>query len=550
MDIFSISQSKQDLDRISRITDILVKFQAEQFAERIRIEEKLPIRIFKKKAQPEMARRTPQERLRLMFEELGTTFVKFGQLLSTRGDIIGTDYAAELSKLQDRMRPFPTEQARAIVVKELGKPISEVFSVFENEPIASASIGQIHRATLKNGNKVVVKVQRPNIRDTITEDLRLMHYLASLVNKHIPEMRKYDPIYLVNEFDRSIMKELDFFRESRNAARLKRNFKSDTSIHVPSVYEEMCTERVMVMEEIKGTKLSEIINMNVNTSKYDKKLIAKRCVKAFFKMVLEDGFYHADMHPGNIMIMNHSVIGLLDFGRVGTIDKEMAERIFRLALFAVEGDVNGLVAHMIRTGMISENADIDAFKADVSDVLDTYYSTRIVDVKMGQMLSDLMAVLGKYDFNRPREIAELTRALLILEGVGNELYPRFNIAEEFEPYARKLLPSSWGTQRFADILKDDLLDMEYIARTFPTTVRKFLSKVEEGKLKIELAHRDLDIFSADLDKISNKLSLALLVSALIVGSAVVVSASRVLGLLGFVASGLLGVWLAAKIILD
>ncbi len=550
MDIFSIEQSKQDLDRISRITDILVKFQAGQFADRIRIKERLPIRIFKRKVQPEIARKTPQERLRLMLEELGTTFVKFGQLLSTRGDIVGADYATELAKLQDKMRPFPTEQARAIVVKELGKPISAIFTSFENEPIASASIGQIHRATLKDGTKVVVKVQRPKIKATIKEDLRLMHYLATLANKHVPEIRKYDPVYLVNEFDRSIMKELDFFRESKSAERLKINFKSDTSIYVPTVYEDLCTEHVVVMEEIKGTKLSEIIGAGAGAGKYDKKLIARRCVRAFFKMVLVDGFYHADMHPGNIIIMGRNVIGLLDYGRVGTIDKEMAERIFRLALFAVDDDVNGLVSHMVRTGMINENANMSSFKADVSDVLDTYYSTSIVDIKMGQMLSDLMSVLSKYDFNRPREIAELTRALLILEGVGNELSPSFNIAEEFEPYAKKLLPSSWGTQRMADIVKDDLLDLEYIVRTLPATVRKFLGKLEEGKLKIELAHRDLDSFSADLDRIGEKLSLALIVSALIVGSSVVINANKALGLLGFVISVLFGLWLGVKIFLD
>jgi ubiquinone biosynthesis protein len=547
VDIFSISQSKKDLNRISQILDILVKFQLDEVANRLRLGERLPIRLRKPRVTPEIVRTTPEERMRLMLEELGTTFVKFGQLLSTRRDIIGATYAAELAKLQDSMKPFPTEKAREIVAEELGKPISEIFSFFEGTPIASASVGQVHRATLKDGTKVVVKVQRPGIEDTIKSDLRLMHYLAGMVNKHVPEFRKYDPVYLVNEFDRSIMKELDFQRESKNAERLGINFKGDPGIHIPAVFENLCTKRVMVMEELRGAKLSDIISGH--SKKYDNALIARRCVRAFFKMVLVDGFYHGDMHPGNIMILGRNVVGLLDFGRVDRIDKEVAERMLKLALFAVEGDVNGLVEHMIRTGMIKDTANTDSFKADVSDVLDQYYSVRIVDVKMGQMLSDLVDVLGRYEFNRPRELAELTRSLLIVEGMCNELDPRFNIAEEFEPYAKKILPGGWDPLKLMEIVKNDMLDFEYVARSLPTTVRRFLSKMEEGKLRIELAHRDLDVFTEDLDRISDKMSLAMIVAALIVGSSLVIRTSSIIGLTGFVASAVLGIWLAFKALL-
>ncbi len=544
-----MSQRRQDLDRIARIMNVLVKYQAGRFADRVRLKEKLPIRLLKKKPQQEIVRLTPQERLRMVLEELGPTFVKFGQLLSTRSDIIGTAYAAELAKLQDKMKPFPVEQARLIITEELGKTINELFVSFEAAPLASASIGQVHRALLKDGKHVVVKVQRPGIEDTIKEDLRLMHYLAALAAKHIPEARQYDPVYLVDEFERSILKELDFFRESKSAERLKKNFKGDSSIYIPEVYGGMCTKRVLVMEEIKGAKLSDIIAAGTDR-RYNRALIARRCATAFFKMVLVDGFYHADLHPGNIMILKGNVICLLDFGRVGTIDKEMAERLLMLALYAVEGDVNGLVSHMVRTGMVTEGSKMGAFKADVSDVLDEYYSTRIVDVKMGHMLSDLTTVLGKYEFNRPREIAELTRSLLILEGMGTQLNPAFNIAEEFEPYAKKLLPSGWGARRLAEIVKNDILDLEYIAQVFPAALRSFVRKIEEGKIRIELAHKDLDVFTDDLDRISDKLSVALIMAALIVGSSVVINTSRMLGLFGFVASGVLGLWLALKIFLE
>ncbi|MGA3020882.1 MAG: AarF/UbiB family protein [Candidatus Micrarchaeales archaeon] len=546
--LFSISQSREDLDRITHILNLLIKFQIGQFADRVRIGEKLPIRLSRQKAPREIIYKTTQERVRMTLEELGTTFVKFGQLLSTREDIVGVDYAAELSKLQDKMKPFPAEQAKHMVEKELGMPVTELFSSFESEPLASASVAQVHRAKLKNGRRVVVKIQRPGIERTIREDIRIMHYLAHMANKHIPEVRKYDPIYLVNEFERSMMKELDFLREAKSATRLRHNFEGDKSVFIPAIYDTLCTKRVLVMEEVRGARLSEVINSN--SAKYDKKLIAHRCAQAFFKMVIVDGFYHADPHPGNIMILDRNVICYLDFGRVGSIDREISENLFKLALFAIEGDVNGIVSHLIRTNMISDNANISSFKADMTDVIDGYYSTSSRGIRMGQLLSDLLSVIGRYEFNRPREVAELTRAIFIMEGVGTRLNPRFNIIDEFEPYAKKVLTSSVDPKKFAFSLKDSLLDIEYMVRDFPMSLRRFMKKFEEGKMRIELAHRDLDVFTADLADISDKLSVAMIFSALIVGSSIIVQANRILGVLGFCISAILGIWLVLKILLS
>ena len=540
--LFSISQNKQDLDRIARILNILVKFQLDQFADKLRLGEKLPIRTLRKGKCPEY--KSQQERLRLMIEELGTTFVKFGQMLSTRQDIVGMEYVVELAKLQDNMRPFSTEQAKRIIKEELGKPVSELFSSFGEEPLASASVAQVHRATLKNGKKVVVKIQRPDIEETIKEDVRIMQYLAHIAYKHIPEVRKYDPEYLVDEFKRSIMKELDFQREAKNAQRLKENLKNDAGVYVPLIYEEFCTKRVLTMEEITGTKLSTVINSN--SGKYDKRLIARRCMQLFFKMVMVDGFYHADPHPGNIIIKGNNTICFLDFGRVGTVDKEVADNIFRLASFAVNDDVNGLVAHLIRTNIINESVNMENFKADISDVLDTYYSTQIKDVKMGHLLSDLLEVVGNYDFNRPREVAELTRALLILEGVGMQLDPKFNVAEAFEPYTKLVLSSEWNPKRMAEIVKNDVLDIQYLAKDLPMILRRFFRKMEDGRIKLELEHKNLEVFSADLDRISSRLSTALILAALIVASSIIVQVNGILGVLGFVLSGALGIWHVLK----
>jgi ubiquinone biosynthesis protein len=538
------SQSKKDLNRIGHIFGILIKFQAGTYVNKILHKEKLPVHISRYKSPPEINRMNPPERTALMFEELGTSFVKFGQLLATRDDLIGPDYAAELSKLHDDMESFPTEEAKRIIKEELGRPVGEIFSSFENEPMASASIAQVHRATLKNGKKVVVKVQRPGIEETIKEDVRIMHYLAYLVDKNIPESHRYDPQYLVDEFERSIIGELDFLREVRNQERLKENFKDDKGIYVPIVYNDLCTKRVLTMEEIKGAKLTEIISSN--SKKIDKKLIAKRCLQAYFHMILIDGFYHADPHPGNIMIINHDVICFLDFGRCATIDKDLADSIFQLVLFAINNDANGLISHLFRTGLIEEGVDTKSLKADLTALLNSYYSPNIKNVKIGQMLSNLMSIISKYDFNRPTELADLTRTLLILEGMGTQLDPDFNIAEEFRPYANKYLVQSFDLNKMADVVKSNLLDFQYIAKDFPSAFRRFMKAVSQGKITLQLEHKNLDIITANMKNMSDRVSVALILAALIIGSSAIGQINKTLGLFFFILSSALGVWLVLK----
>lgn len=540
-------QSRQDLDRIAHVMDILAKFQMGQIADRVRLGEKLPIRLRRHRHPKEY--KTPPERMRLMLEELGTTFIKFGQMLSTRADIIGPDYATELSKLQDHTKPFSGEQAKKIIEEELGRPVGQVFARFDEEPLASASIAQVHRATLKDGTKVVVKVQRPGIQATINEDLRIIHYLAHMASKYVPEVRKYDPEYLVEEFERSIKKELDFLREAKSAQRLKENFKGDRGIYIPEIYTAFCTRRVLTMEEVKGTPLSQIIRSN--SKKFNRELIAHRFTAAFFKMVLEDGFYHADLHPGNILVMDNNRVCFLDYGRVGTIDKEVAYNLFRLALFTVENDVNGLISHLIRSGMLNEGSEADmvALKADLADVLDAYYSDNIRNIEIGHLLSDIVEAVSRYQFNRPREFAELTRALLILEGAGMQLSSSYNLAAEFEPYAKKIVPEDMNIHKISDIISNNIVDLEYLARTFPMALRRLMKKVDEGKLKVELEHKDLTYFSANLENIGNMLSTSMIIAAIIIGSALITRVAVLLGLFGFVVGVILAVLLLLRTIL-
>ncbi|MDE1849394.1 MAG: AarF/ABC1/UbiB kinase family protein [Candidatus Micrarchaeota archaeon] len=542
----ALSQSKRDLVRLAQIMDIMVKFQAGKLVDKVRVEERLPIHIHKHRGQ-ETEYKTQEERIRMMFEELGTTFVKLGQLLSTRGDIIGPSYAAELSKLQDRMRPFSSEEARHVIEEELGKPINQLFTSFESEPMASASVAQVHRAVLKNGRRVVIKVQRPKIEELIKEDLRIMHYLAKMADKYVPESRKYDPEYLVNEFERSILKELNFLRESRNALHLRENFKDVKGIYVPTVYPDMCTRRVLVMEEIRGVRLFDVIKSN--SKRFNKTLIARRCTQAFLKMVMEDGFYHADLHPGNIMVLDKNVICFLDYGRMDTIDRYVADNIFRLALFAINNNPRGLVEHLVRTDMLSDGSDTEALRADVTDLLEAYYTSNVNDIELGNLLTDLVSVISKYQFNRPRELAELTRAFLLLEGVGMQLDTKFSVAEEFETYTKRMGTAKVDLKRIEGEIGSGMVDVEYMVRMLPSTISTLFKRLRDGTIRIELEHKDLLTLVRNIDLMGNRISISLILASMIVGSSFIVSKYPGIGMPIFAVSVILGAAFVLKTLL-
>ncbi len=543
---FSLTQNKKDLERVGQILNILVQFQIGGYVEKLIQAENLHIHISRRSASAEIKRMTQPERFARMFEELGTSFVKFGQILATREDIIGPDYAIELAKLHDDMKPFPTADARRIIKDELGKSVEQIFSKFEDKPMASASIAQVHRARLKNGKEVVVKIQRPGIEDTIKEDIRIMHYLAYLADKNIPELRPYSPQYLVDEFERSILKELDFSREAKNSARMKENFKGVKGIYIPIVYQEFSAKRVLTMEEIKGVKLTAFINSKAN--KEDKDIVARRLLRAYMQMILVDGFYHSDPHPGNIMILRGSTLCFLDFGRCASVDRELAANIFRLILFAVDNDVNGLIAHLLRTNLVEDNSDVKELKADLTDLLDADYDPDVKNIKIGEMLADMISIISKHDFNRPRALAELTRTLLILEGVGMQLDSKFNVSEEFGPYSQKYVAESLDPEKMTDLIKDGLLDFQYLARELPSTFRRLMKKISQGRITLQLEHKNLDTLTADMKDMTDRMSISMILAALIVGSSIIVHAmpSSVIGLALFAASAAIGVWLVLK----
>jgi len=553
MRLISIAQRKKDVRRIKEIADILIKYGLGYVIDSIRIKEKL---IFLKKLKTqvpeEQSEQTIPVRVRKALEELGPTFIKMGQILSTREDLIGGEFAGELSKLQDDTPPFEFEKVEGLIKKELGKPIDEIFASFERAPVASASVAQAHKAVLKNGESVIVKVQRMGIEEQIMDDMNIIRYFAELAEKHMAEAQQFNLPGIVNEFERSIIKELDFRLEARNQLKFRKQFENDATIYIPKVHQEYSTKKILVQEYVEGVKLIDVLRTE-NT--FDKRLIARRGAAFFFKQVLANGFFHADPHPGNILVLKDNVLCFLDFGMVGHLDNEFIEDLTHLMVFLVNYNVKGLINELLDMGLVNETIDLKSLKYDILDLMEMYYGSELKDVEVGVMLQKLLYILTKYRVELPREFVLLIRAMILVEGVGKKLDPEFNVVEVFTPFAENTVKKDVTPEKLVDVLMENVFELKHFMKSIPGGVKRILTKLESGKIKIEFEHKNLNVFSYGLERTSNKISVALIISALIVGSSLIMQTEKgvlflefpVLGILGFIISAVLGILLVISI---
>ncbi len=546
-----------DLKRLTEILRILAKYEFGSVVEKIGLKDKLPLsERFKKGGSLDEFDSSVSERLRMVLEELGTTFIKLGQVLSTRPDLVGEELAQEFSKLQDSTPAFEFEKIKSVIEEELESPLNDVFSKFSEVPLASASIGQVHKAVLKNESDVAVKVQRPGLERQVNQDIRIMHYLADLIDRRIPKWKYYNLPGIVDEFERSILKETDYGQEARNAKRFKEIFKGDRTVYVPKIYNEHSTTKVLTMEFIDGVKVRDIMESDGSEDKFNRKLIAQRGAESYFKQILIHGFFHADPHPSNIYVLKHSVICFLDFGMMGSIDEESREDLAELFIFIINNDVNGIINQLIYMGILSESVDRKSIKYDLMDLMDRYLGTEIKQV--GNVLQDLSSsnILEKYQITFPKEFVLLSRVITMMEDTGQKLDPDFNGVEIAKPFVKKLLVRKLNPARLLDFIGENIFEFEHLMKIFPRSISKTLMKLEEGKIKIEMEHKNLEAISGSLDIITNRISLALIISALIIGSSLIMQTNKgilllgfpFLGIIGFVISAVLGMALVISIL--
>ena len=494
------------------------------------------------------------QRIRQALEELGPTFIKLGQVLSTRPFLIPPDLVLELSKLQDQVGPFPFVQAQNIVEQELGKPLSETFTSFEEKPIASASLAQVHRASLSNGSTVAVKVQRPGIKSVIEADMNILKTLADLAVRHIPESRPYDPQGLVEELAKTTRQELDFVNEGQNIEIFRTNFAELPEVRIPKVFWPLTTPLVLTTEFIQGIKISELSQLKARG--LDLKLIAQRGAEIVCKQVFDYGFFHADPHPGNILILDNNIIAPLDFGMVGTLSESQMEELSDILSAFVEGNVQRIVRVFLESEIVDENANLRRLEIDISSFLHRVKRQPLGRLNMKDLFWDAYQIFKRYDMKARAELMLLSKALVTYEELARSLDPDFQMAEQIKPYVSKLIKKRFAPGQFIKDSIGGLSDIRKLASDLPFEVKRILQKSRKGEMTLEMRHKDLDKLMLEIDRSSNRLSFALIIAAIIVGSSLIIKLEigykvfgfSVLGLLGFLFAGILGVGLVIAIL--
>ncbi|WP_168059066.1 ABC1 kinase family protein [Candidatus Manganitrophus noduliformans] len=449
--------------------------------------------------------------LRSVLERLGPTFVKLGQVLSMRADLVGEPLSRELSKLQSDVAPFPYEAVRRIVAEEFGAPPEALFKSFEEKPAAAGSLAQVHRALLIDGTEVAVKVQRPEIEKIIRQDIHLLYYLSRLAERFIPEWNIYRPTRIVKEFADWTLRELDFEAEGHHAERFRAIFKENPNIHIPRVYWEWTTKRVLTMTFSHGVKADDLAGMEALG--IDRKRLASIGVDAFFEQFLIAGFFHADPHPGNFFATPEGSLCLHDFGMVGYLDEEARRTLLHALLAFVKKDMEGFTKHFLRLALIDERSDVSGFKKDLSNILsEFFYSPHPPSAARAFFRAINQGTRNGIRF--PSDLALFGKAILTTEGMGLLLYPEFDFNRELEPFVQKTWQAYWSPRRLLRTVETDLLDRLELVKNLPDRVEKVLIKLERGEIGVKLDAGDLHGIKQEFDRQNDLRILGLVLTAL------------------------------------
>ncbi len=551
-----VADTVRDVRRTRQILAVLLRYGFGDRLARLPLEGPLALRARALRRSPlrTIASVSRAERVRRALEELGPTFVKFGQLLAGRPDIVPRDFGDELEKLHDEVAPMPFESARAVVESELGRPVGEVFREISPTPIAAGSIAQVHRATLPGGRAVALKIQRVDIQPVIEADLRILRHLATLSAGRLLSEELVDPVGLVEEFARMLERETDFRQERRAMARFRRNFASDATILIPEGFVELSTSRLLTMELMEGLRPAP--PEELRAAGLDPERLARRGASAFVRMVLDHGHFHADPHGGNILFAPGDVVAFVDFGATGRLDAEMRDRILDLVVALAGRDLPRIATLFLEIGEPSGEVDRAKLEDDVSDFVDDWQGLPLGAIPISGLLFDFFGILRRNRIRFPADLVVLSRALISLEAEGKRLDPKFDLVAELGEPVRRLLARRASPVERVRRWVDSAERAGGLLSQIPGELRRVLAMIEEKKFEVRLAHQGLDGLVREIDRASNRIAFALIVAALVVGSAIVSTLGRppyvwgypAVGVFGFSLAGLLGLWLVVAIL--
>jgi ubiquinone biosynthesis protein len=543
--------------RYRQIVDVMIRHGFGYLVDRfgLRPVRSVRERLFGKRPDPEhLLVISEAERLRHALEELGVTFIKFGQILSTRHDLVPEEYIKELAMLQDNVPPFGYDEAKQVVEKEFGENINVIFSSFEAEPIAAASIGQVHHARLISGEDVAVKVMRPGVEKQVDTDLAIMMSLAGFAEKHIKESKFFNPVGFVEEFSRIIRHEIDYVHEAKNAEQFYNNFAGSQTVKIPKIYWKYITKHVLTQEYSDGIKISDIAQ--IEASGLDKRKITIDFANAYLKMIFEDGYYHADPHPGNILVTREGIIVFLDFGMAGYVDPELRECLINLVIAIQINDVGFLIESLTEMGLIVDGGDSPTFRIKLEELINQYYRMTTKFIDPVRFLRDLIDILIKSRGKVPSNLMLLSKTLVIRDEVSRKIDPEHNFAELVEPYVKKMIKERTSPSYILKESARAVWDFARLVKSLPRRVNNILVKAEKGTMKFELEHRGFEALVEELDVTSNRVSFSLIISALIVGSSIIITTDMsphlfgvpLIGIFGFFLAGVLGFGLVISIL--
>ena len=552
----AIGHTYHHIDRYRQILQVLFKYGFGELMDSLKIEQiwEAGLRKISRKRREAVDTLTGPERFRLALEELGPTFVKLGQVLSTRPDLIPLTFIEELTKLQDEVPPFPYSEVREIIQAETGKFPEELFESFDEKPLAAASIGQVHRARLKNGSDVVVKVQRPRIKKTIEIDLEIMLHLAGLMERHLEELQVIQPSRIVEEFARTLEEEIDYTVELSHIERFAKQFEKDDTIRVPRVYRELSTERILTMENIHGIKGSDLEALK--RGGYDLPLLAERGADLIMKQIFVHGFFHGDPHPGNIFFLPENIICYVDFGMMGRIGRSEREDFADMLMAVVQRNDKKMVEAMLKLTEYDIEPDREKLELQMGNFIDRYLYLPLKDLRLGRLLQQLLELVTENRLTIKANFFLMMKALSQVESLGVELDPDFEIITRAKPFVQRVQMARLNPKRIAEELFESGSELVSLLKDIPGEVRSILEQTRNGKLKIIFQHRGLDRILTTLDRSSNRVAFAIVLAALIIGSSLIVLSGvpptwfdiPIIGLVGFLVAGMMGFWLLITII--